>query len=113
MKRQTSATALAVRAGRTESADGRVRFSAAAREAALAHARLRQEEGVLLLAAAREAGVEYQTLRRWLRVTGLAFRPVSVVHPELPPAIVAVLPCGLRLEGLGLDDIVELARRLR
>lgn len=112
MKRQASAIRV-VRSGRTRSPGGRIRFSVAAREAVLAHAQRRREQGASLATAAREAGVGYQTLRRWMGRASQAFRPVSVVAPEGVREIVVALPGGLRVEGLGLDDIVELARRLR
>jgi hypothetical protein len=102
-----------VRAGRTESAGGRVRFSAAAREAAVGHVRRRRAQGLTLVTAARETGVPYQTLREWLgKSGGGAFRRVEVMAPE-HRALTVVLGSGARVEGMSLEDVVELARRLR
>ena len=102
-----------IRQGRSKSAGGRVRFSSAAREAALAHVVRRRAEGITLAQSAREMEVSYQTLRRWR--SGLpAMRSVRVV--EAPPTAarepVLVLPCGARVEGLDLASLAELVRRL-
>jgi hypothetical protein len=115
MRRET-AVGRAVRAGRTESAGGRVRFTASARRAALDHIERRRGEGVSLAAAARETGVPYLTLRRWRAGARSrpAFRQVAVVAPErVGRGLVVVLPSGLRVEGLDVDGVAELARRLQ
>ena len=62
---------------------------------------------------ARELGVEYQTLRRWLGQASLAFRPVSVLAPAPARELAVLLPGGLRVGGLGLEDVDELSRLLR
>ena len=117
MKRQHTGVARAVQAGRTESPGGRVRFSEAARKAALEHVDQRYREGASLASAARELGVPYLTLRRWTADAvdaGGTFRPVSVAQvPEHSRSVVVTLASGLRIEGLYLDEIAELLRRLR
>ena len=90
-----------VGAGRTKSPGGRVRFSADAKRAAVEHARQAQAAGGRRLkSAARELGVGYETLRRWLRETKPPrLRPVQVSGPDLTatPRLVVVLPSGLRV----------------
>lgn len=99
-----------VKAGRSESDGGRVRFSEGAREAARRHAEARLAEGRSLAEAAQEMGVGYETLRRWRGAGKL--RPVTVSAEPVTPPIVVVLPCGARIEGLDLAGTAELARRL-
>ena len=104
----------AIRGGRHESAGGRVRFSDGAREAAIRQVQQRRVEGITLKAAAREVGVGYETLRRWL-AERQTFRPVRVTRaPEVPPTgMVVVLPGEVRVEGLDVELVAELARLLR
>ncbi len=65
---------------------------------------------------ARETGVSYMTLRRW-KAAGSAramFRPVTLLaQPESAVRPVVTLPCGVRVEGLDIGGVAELARRLR
>jgi len=91
-----------------------VRFSEAARAAAVEHARRSVEEGGSLVSAARELGVEYQSLRRWSAMAPSAFRRVRVEHQHELPAkrVVVTLPSGASVEGLDVAGIAELLRRL-
>lgn len=109
-----AATRRAVQAGRSKSAGGRVRFTEAARAAAVAVVERRREAGGSVLATARELGVEYQTLRRWMARVKPAFRRVSLASTtQAPPArLVLTLPSGLQVEGLDIDGVAELVRRL-
>ena len=100
-----------VRNGRRESAGGRVRFSEAAKRAAVEHALRRERGGGSVGAAARETGVGYETLRRWLRERP-AVQPVRVIEERQGGAVVLVLPGGSRVEGLTVGDVAELVRRL-
>lgn len=102
-----------VRAGRDESAGGRVRFSEAARSAALERIAQVGAEGGSLAGVARELGVSDQTLRRWRAGQAPArLRAVRVSEDETPRGIVVLLPGGARVEGLDLEGLAELARRL-
>lgn len=72
--------------------------------------------GVEVEAAALELGVAASDLLAWSgaqeRDTPL-FVPVQVEdEPVLRSGIVAVLRCGVRIEGLTVADVAELARRL-
>jgi len=102
-----------VLAGRDESAGGRVRFSDAARRAALEHVARVTAEGGSLGQAAHELGITDQTLRRWRDdETVPRLRTVQLSAEVAPRPVVVVLPGGVRIEGLDFDAVVELARRL-
>ena len=100
-----------VRAGRRESAGGRVRFSEAARRATLEHARRREAEGASLKRVAEETGVGYETLRRWQREES-ALQPVRIVDDARSESAVLVLPGGVRVEGLSVEALAALVRLL-
>ena len=81
---------------------------------ALARWRLLAASGGSLEQAALEIGVTVDELRSWSR-DGKAplFVPVQV-EDEIAErrALVVVLPGGVRVEGLTITDVAELARRL-
>ena len=102
-----------VAAGRRESAGGRVRFSEASKRAALAHVAGLAKMGGSLKQAAGELGIGYETLRRWRdRRIGTRLRAVKVAEPPAARDVVVVVPGGARIEGLDLEGIAALARRL-
>ncbi len=79
----------------------------------------RLEDGGSPHAVARELRISQTTLKRWTlqarRDPGVPhLRPVSVL--PAPPSFAGPIsvggPCGLRIEGLDLDAVAELIRRL-
>lgn len=80
----------------------------------IAEARSRRAAGTTLEAIGEELGVPWRTLARWCtaeRKPKRAFRPVEIVAvPSARPIVHG--PRGLRIEGLDLDGVAELVRRL-
>lgn len=96
------------------------RFAPELRERLVAFAEARRAEGASWKAIATELGACVETLRRWCTPeAGVAprLRPVQIVAApvfEAPSHSVktVVTPNGLRIEGLGLDEVVALVRAL-
>jgi len=63
---------------------------------------------------ARALGISYQTLRNWLKAEHVGLRAVQVTRDREEHGSQAIvrLPGGVRVEGLGVADIAELARLL-
>ncbi len=63
---------------------------------------------------ARELGMNVETLQRWmpLATAPSAFVPVRVAATNTRGLAIVHPRTGLRVEGLGLNDVVELLRRL-
>ena len=81
---------------------------------AVAFARSRQREGIGLAKVAREVGVNRLTLERWVQAD--VFADVEIVKK---PSEVAMErgyqvkgPRGLVVEGLSIDELAELIKRL-
>lgn len=96
------------------------RYSPALRALAVEHCRAARDEGRAWAEIASELGVSTLTLSRWLELAPTAsFRPVTLVEHEptprpSPPAMLsAITPGGLRIEGLGWSQILELVRLYR
>ena len=100
------------------------RYPANLRILAVEHCREQRRAKLPFSRIAAELGVSTVTLGRWIEraepSTGQSNGPATfrevVVFPETPPAptasLTVVLPSGLRIEGLGLADALELARGL-
>ncbi|HZF74504.1 MAG TPA: hypothetical protein VE033_01540 [Acetobacteraceae bacterium] len=90
--------------------------SEAFKRKALARWRLLSSRGVALDRAAVEIGVAGADLEMWSRAAapeGPLFIPVHVEGEDARRSgLVIVLGCGVRVEGLSLADVAELARRL-
>lgn len=74
----------------------------------------RKADGASEAAAAAELGIPALTLSRWRRAAAAPrFLPV-VVEPAVAasPQLVVRGPCGLLVEGLDLDGLAQLLRRL-
>jgi hypothetical protein len=81
------------------------------RARALEYARQRRSAGAGIGRIARELGVSGTTLRKWMAAP--AFVEVKVIDDEpTSRSLVVGGPCGLRIEGMTLDTLVELLRRL-
>ena len=67
-----------------------------------------------MTSVARELGLNVETLQRWLPLATApaAFVPVRVASSSTGSFAVVHARTGLRVEGLGLADVVELLRRL-
>jgi len=71
------------------------------------------ERGGSLKEASRALGVAYETLRRWRAVRRRPLvRAVEVADAHDVSRLVVVLPGGVRVEGLDVAGVAELARRL-
>jgi transposase-like protein len=99
----------AVVAGRA--ASGRLRSSArveVGRLIADAH-----ESGLSYTAIASALGVTDQTLKRWRAPARSTLAAVRIVDAPAPArALMVHGPSGLRIEGMSLDELAELLRRL-
>jgi len=76
------------------------------------YTRARRDAGVTLETIGKETGVPWKTLSRWSGASRRpkAFRRVEVVSPA---AVLTVHgPHGVRIEGLDLDGLAQLLRRL-
>lgn len=89
-------------------------YPRALRAKALAY--LRGPAGARYAKAARDLGIDVDTLRRWEKLANerpIAFRKVSVVaEPAGSSHVVVHAPGGVRIEGLGVADVAELLRKL-
>ena len=76
----------------------------------------RRRQGTTVRAIADELGMSWQTLSRWTggKKDGQRFARVEVVTAPtaVTPTLVVHGPRGLRIEGLDLDGVVELVRRV-
>ena len=95
-------------------------YPAAVRAEVLAYVRVRQREGLSTYAIAKELGTRDSMLSRWLDKdpTTAPFRAIAVVEAPPSPAHAPVPgltlhgPGGLRVEGLDVDTLVRLCRKL-
>ena len=80
------------------------------------YARTRRAAGESWQTIAEAMGIVSPTVKRWVEDQELAsakpFHRVAVMEPSRRPSYAAVLPGGLRVEGLELDAIIALARAL-
>lgn len=80
-------------------------------------ARKRRAEGEVVASIAAAIGLSETTLSKWLAADGVPgeLRPVRVAAAVAGPrrsGLVVVTPDGYRLEGLSVDDAVDVLRRL-
>jgi transposase len=95
------------------------RYSPELQTRVTAWARARRAEGVSVPAMCLEIGIGDPTLRRFLGPTkkvaaktpAVGFRRVKVVAPVATQVVVHG-PCGISVEGLSLDGVAELVKRL-
>lgn len=90
-------------------------YAPALRERVARHVLAQRELGTPITTLAQELGVPASTLLRWCRVfeeSALsAFRPVRICEDD-PPTFTLHGPAGTRLEGLDLDTLIAVWRRL-
>jgi hypothetical protein len=119
---ETEKLAVEFQAGVRDQAGGgpRNRYTEELRELAARYWQARKTEGATLGVAAGELGIHVKSLRQWSRAAGVgspSFRRVEVV-PEKAVAsrghsgIVLHAPGGVRVEGLDVDSLAVLLRRL-
>jgi transposase len=114
------ATAHQIRDLITETTTGTVRprVPRDVREEVCRYAARRRDEGAPWAVIARETGVDVRKLQRWQSRARRAsavpvLRPVEVLPaPDPAPALTVVAPSGARVEGLGLEQAVQLLRLL-
>lgn len=88
-------------------------YPAELRSAVVAELARRRAAGHSVRSVARETGISYETLRHWLQIARPALRPVEVAaEAGCVSGLVAVLPCGVRIEGLDIAAVARLARHL-
>lgn len=77
------------------------------------YVREQRAAGIQLKSAAERVGVSPTLLHRWEMKRSGAFRRVEVKHP-MPATSRCVLhaPHGVRVDGLGLDELVAILQRL-
>ncbi len=91
------------------------RFPDELKQRMLSYMGARRSAGAKLREIADEVGISWRTVSRWLlhrRVDRVDFNAVHVAAEQRLADIVVRGPHGIRVEGLGLDDLAELIRRL-
>lgn len=97
------------------------RFDPELRSRIIAFAERRRREGASWNTIATELGACFETVRRWCGggtlVPARQLRRVEVVSERVVDvrargALAVVTPNGLRIEGVGIDDVVALVRAL-
>jgi len=95
------------------------RYPRALLEKMLSYTVARRRQGATLLAVGSELGMNWKTLARWLgerkaarfeRVEVVATAPATAVPAAM--SIVVHGPRGVRIEGLDIDGVASLVRRL-
>ncbi len=97
------------------------RFAPELRQRIMAYAERRRREGASWMSIATELGACFETVRRWcgggsvptarqLRRVEVIAEPVVAVAARASLAVVT--PNGLRIEGVGLDEVITLVRAL-
>lgn len=86
-------------------------------EKLLSYTVARRREGATIVEVGEELGMSFMTLRRWFteRKERSRFRRVEVATPSPLPAksrLIVHGPRGLRVEGLDLEGVAELLRRV-
>ena len=97
-------------------ADGRLRFTSGVRKDAIALARRWIGAGKPRTVLADALGIHKTTLSNWLtprtKPRPKKVREVQVAEVVTGPTLTAVFPSGLRVEGLDVATVLELAKAL-
>ena len=103
----------------------RKRYSSAQKTALLSKYRELRKSGMGLVRAAHQVGVSYQTLRKWEKEAGLATigrrgagksakdKLVRTGAPKANGGIVLTTPQGFRIEGLSLNDLIQVLQAVK
>ena len=87
-------------------------YPKALRAEVVEYALARRAVGIRIEAIGEELGMPWRTVRGWMpRVRAKRFRRIEVVVPR-GDGVVVHGPHGVRIEGLDLDSVAELLRRL-
>lgn len=96
-----------------------MRYPKELHQEAVSYANARQRQGDSLRAISRDLGVKPVTLYRWLQrsqtpaLHRVEILPMDLSPPVVPSAGVTVTtPTGIRIEGLDLEALIALLRRL-
>ena len=83
-------------------------------EKVLSYTVARRRQGAKLIEVGEELGISFKTLSRWLgrEDKPQRFQRVEVVSAPAARALTVHGPRGLRIEGLDVDGVAELVRRL-
>lgn len=100
-----------VRQKNSGKASGRRRFTEAQRMEAVRYLERRHREGATVAVIAEDLGLGKTTLERW-RSRVSSFVRVETAVAEQAPVVALVSPSGYRIEGLRVEQAVELLRRL-
>jgi hypothetical protein len=96
-------------------------YPEAIRRRAVAYYRARRDEGAVIAGIGPELGLPWQTVQRWAALEGqhelqpASFAPVEILDATTTDKrghLIVHGPAGLRIEGLDMDALVELCRRL-
>ncbi|MCC6556286.1 MAG: hypothetical protein IT372_25275 [Polyangiaceae bacterium] len=115
MKVQREAGALRAELARMERRGRGHRYPPELRTRVVAYAMLRGS-GVTPKEVGDELGMDWRTVKRWIEKEDLPGFERIIVHGDAhgPPAgrLVVHGPCGVRIDGLELDALAELLRKL-
>ena len=120
MDEQARRFRLAARRHQQGKAGPGIRYPKELHHEAVCYARTRQQKGHSLLAISRDLGVKPITLSRWLQETpGSPLRRIEVLSSDSPSLesgsamqVTVTVPGGIRIEGLDLESLIVLLRRL-
>ena len=92
----------------------RRRFPKPLRSKLISYIRRRREAGCSMKDIGDEIGLSFKTVSRWLTVKSepTSFRRVQVVREQPRGALTVHGPHGVRVEGMAVEDLAELLRRL-
>jgi hypothetical protein len=116
MDRRTKIAALKKSISRIEKRGRSTRYPAALRLRILKFVDDSRTGGILLAQSCRELGLEGKTVEHWCKRRGsglsrVAFRPVTIVQPQVA-AFVLRGPFSIVVQGMVVEQLAELFRRL-
>jgi hypothetical protein len=94
------------------------RYPDALRDRVVKFIEARRQAGLGIAAACRQLGLPVQSVQYWRKtrsgsaIVPVGFAPVTIVESPGPNRFTLQGPRGIRVDGLTLQDVVELMRRL-